>query len=52
MSPEPCVLGCGQPGLKRRVQLLPWRFECIYVCRACMPRMKEAIQKAREQLLP
>lgn len=47
---EPCVL-CGEPGLKRRVQVLPWKMACIYVCRACKPRMVEAILAVRQKIL-
>lgn len=43
---EPCVL-CGEPGLKRRVQVYPWKMVCIYVCKECKPRMMEAILAVR-----
>lgn len=49
MVGSPCRL-CGQPGIKRRVQVLPWRTVCIFVCRACEPQMKEAILAVRAEL--
>lgn len=45
-----CCLCEETPGLKRRVQVLPWKMVCIYVCRACEPRMVEAITKVRAAL--
>lgn len=43
---------CGQPGIKRRVQVLPWKYECIYVCRADEPKIMDAITELRQALLP
>lgn len=42
---------CGEPGMKRRVQVLPWKMECIFICKACMPQLAEAIQQVRAELL-
>lgn len=42
---------CDEPGMKRRVQILPWRMECIFICNSCMPRLKEAILQVRSELL-
>lgn len=41
---------CGEPGFKRRIQILPWKYECIYVCRADMPKIIELITALRKEL--